>query len=491
MRIFVNSLLKSSNFKNAYWSVADVLIYPLVLIVATPIFLKYLGAEQYGVWVLINSIIASIGILNAGLGDATIKFISKYRAVNDIISVKRVFNATYTLTCFVVGLALCILFLGSDLIVSSSLFKISKELQNSANIALRLAAIAFSLKLFEQIFFSYFKAYERFDIYSKISIAARTLALISSIGLVINGHSLVAIILCNTTAAFISVIIEIILISRRLGYGVFVPTVNTADIKEVFAFSSWAWLQTAIGLVAAQLDRYIVAAAVSVEVLAYYSIGFLVATQIHNIFAAGSSFIFPLISKKIERDLEIRHIYFKMQFYVITAGLTTIICLVLVQDYLFPLWLGMENYLNTKEFITLFLCFEALLLTSIIPYYYLIGSGNIQLNTIIMAINTGLTALAMFGLFYIMGETGLIWGKIITIVVTSPLLYNLLHKRVLQDSEIIAGLKILSPSFLIVAFILTSSPLLKILLISLSFFLLYHLMYKKAKVGPIFVNKIN
>jgi hypothetical protein len=33
------------------------------MLVATPLFLKNLGAEQYGIWMLINSIIASMAIL--------------------------------------------------------------------------------------------------------------------------------------------------------------------------------------------------------------------------------------------------------------------------------------------------------------------------------------------------------------------------------------------------------------------------------------------
>lgn len=457
------------------------IIYPLLLIIATPIYLQRLGAEQYGVWVLINSIIASIGVLNAGLGDTTIKFISKYRATENLSGVRRVFTATYTLTCIIVGVALCSLFLTSNWIVSSSLFNISIELQYSANVALRLAAVTFGLKLLEQIFFAYFKAYERFDIYSKISIAARTLALILSIVLVLNGYSLVAIILCNAVAASLSVIIEVILISNRLGFNVFVPALNKADIKEVFAFSFWAWLQTAIGLIAAQLDRYIVAAAVSVEVLAYYSIGFLVATQIHNVFAAGSSFIFPLISKKIERDLEIKHIYFKMQLFVITAGIAVIVFLFLVQDLLFTLWLGVDNYSNAKEFITLFLCYEACLLSSIIPYYYLIGSGHIRLNTVIMGIGTALTSLAMVLLFYYIGENGLIWGKIISTIFVAPLLYNLLHRRVLNDFNNLAGLKLLLPSFALIVFILSGLLMVKVVSLLLCCFFLYKFLYLSMK----------
>ncbi|WP_276499661.1 oligosaccharide flippase family protein [Pontibacter litorisediminis] len=471
--------LKSSNFKNAYWSIADVVIYPIVLLVATPIFLKYLGAEQYGVWVLINSIIASIGVLNAGLGDATIKFISKYRATDNINGVKRVFTATYTLTCCVFFFTITTVLLSSEWITSSDLFKISRDTQPIANTALQLASVAFAFRLLEQIFFAFFKAYERFDIYSKISITSKNLALVAGVFLVIQGGSLVAIILCNTIAAILSVLIEVFLISKRLGFDVLIPRFVKADIKEVFAFSSWAWVQTAIGLIGAQLDRYIVAAAVSVEVLAYYSVGLLVASQIHNVFAAGSSFIFPLISMKIEKKMGIKHIYFKMQLLVIALGLLGITTLALLQTPLFTLWLGEANYAKSKEFITLFLCYEAAVLTSVIPYFYLIGAGLVRLNTFISGVGIAAMALCMMVLFYFIGETGLIWGKILSTVLITPFLYNILHRRVLEDADPFAGVKLLLPSFATIAFILVPTIPLKLLALLLCIVFFYKFIYKR------------
>lgn len=474
-------ILKSPNFKNAYWSIADVVIYPAMYLLATPIFLKQLGAEMYGLWMLVNSLIAGIGVLNGGLSDATIKFISKYRALEDKSGIIRIFRATYSITLAVFALAVVLVVLTSGWVVNSNLFKITPGLRSEASVALQIATVAFSLKLLEQIFFAYFKAFERFDIYSKISIVAKAIALIAGVALVMSGYSLTAILWGNVAVSLVSIVVEGVLVARKLGFRTFIPGFNKATVAEVFSFSSWAWIQTIIGVFSAQLDRYIVAAAVSMEMLAYYSIGLLVATQIHNVFAAGSGFIFPLIAKRIEQQEEIKPVYYKMQLLIITLGILGITALVLVQDFVFTLWLGEANYVLAKEFITLFLCYEVLLITSVIPYYYLIASGYIRLNTLIMALNTAATAIAMVILFNFFGEAGLVWGKIIVIILTSPFLFNILHRKVLHDFDKLAGLKLLLPSFAIIVFILTSFILVKLIALGLSLLLLYFVLLKKLR----------
>lgn len=46
----------------------------------------------------VNSIIASIGIFNMGLGDAAIKFVSKYKSLNDTINLNRIVNSVFALS---------------------------------------------------------------------------------------------------------------------------------------------------------------------------------------------------------------------------------------------------------------------------------------------------------------------------------------------------------------------------------------------------------
>ena len=43
---------------------------------ATPLLVKGLGLDLYGLWMLINSIVVMAGTVNLGFGDATLRFVS-------------------------------------------------------------------------------------------------------------------------------------------------------------------------------------------------------------------------------------------------------------------------------------------------------------------------------------------------------------------------------------------------------------------------------
>src|ERR1035438_6753012 len=44
------------SLRNSSYSLADYLLLPVLWIVATPIFLRRLGVDQYGIWMLVNTV---------------------------------------------------------------------------------------------------------------------------------------------------------------------------------------------------------------------------------------------------------------------------------------------------------------------------------------------------------------------------------------------------------------------------------------------------
>ena len=80
----------------------DVIILPFLMLIATPFFIHKLGPEHYGIWMLVNSIITSIGIFNVGIGDATIKFVSKYKAFEDNANLNRIVNTGFSINLIII-----------------------------------------------------------------------------------------------------------------------------------------------------------------------------------------------------------------------------------------------------------------------------------------------------------------------------------------------------------------------------------------------------
>ena len=78
----------------AILSYLNIFVVILTQLIYTPIMLYILGQNEFGVYSLSESIIAYLGLLNFGFSGSYLKFYSKYKLENDILSIKRL-NAIY------------------------------------------------------------------------------------------------------------------------------------------------------------------------------------------------------------------------------------------------------------------------------------------------------------------------------------------------------------------------------------------------------------
>src|SRR5687767_5712946 len=69
--------------RNAIYNVVGTAAGLAVLLIATPIYLKYLGLEQFGIFTLIASLTAPLAVLNAGVSQAGTKFVAQHIAAGD------------------------------------------------------------------------------------------------------------------------------------------------------------------------------------------------------------------------------------------------------------------------------------------------------------------------------------------------------------------------------------------------------------------------
>ena len=69
--------------KGAILSYVSILLTNIIGLVLTPFIIRSLGDSEYGLYILIGGVIGYISILDLGLNNAIIRYVSKYRAEND------------------------------------------------------------------------------------------------------------------------------------------------------------------------------------------------------------------------------------------------------------------------------------------------------------------------------------------------------------------------------------------------------------------------
>lgn len=158
----------------------------------TPFFIYKLGDSQYGVWVLILSLIGYMELFNFGLNTANVRYLSKYFEERDHISANEIFNSGLLIFLFLgAGISLLTLsvtpFLGkvfsfmNEGIVYPAVFVIA-----GLNLALELVFYAFSAIL---------SAKQKYVEVNIITTSLYILRSLAAVVLLLSGFKLLAIVL--------------------------------------------------------------------------------------------------------------------------------------------------------------------------------------------------------------------------------------------------------------------------------------------------------
>ena len=64
-------------------SYVSMIVQNIITIVYTPVMLRLLGQNEYGLYQLVYSVVSYLGLLNFGFGSAYVRFYSRYRVKDD------------------------------------------------------------------------------------------------------------------------------------------------------------------------------------------------------------------------------------------------------------------------------------------------------------------------------------------------------------------------------------------------------------------------
>lgn len=242
-------------FRNAVWTLLELGLYPLLMLVATPLFINKLGAAQYGLWMLVNTFIQAIHILNFGLGDSTIRLVSKHRGHGNLAAVRGSLMRNIQLAALVcaAGILIAWLLAASDFL---QFFNLGEQAPLARHLLL-YGGMAAGLKFFELVSMGFFKGFERFDIAARLSMLSRCSVLLVNIGLVTSGHSLEDIFLSIALMALLNVLLQYIFLFSFIRK---TPTeqLPLAQEREEQAHYFWYWLQSSVALAGFLSDKLLV-----------------------------------------------------------------------------------------------------------------------------------------------------------------------------------------------------------------------------------------
>jgi O-antigen/teichoic acid export membrane protein len=260
-----------------------------------PIVVRGLGDAAYGSWVLLNSLVGYLGLLDLGVRSAVTRYIARSHTTGDNATARgitstalAVFGAT-ALACLLVsvGVAWHI----------ERFFNLPLELQADAKVAAIIAGATIAASLLSGVFGGIVVGVQRFDLSNAAEVAIGLLRAAAVLWALNAGGGLVGVAAAQLFAALLRLAIEIAL-AYRLYPAAVLPLARPSSrwLRLILTFGLANFLLQLSGQITLYSDSVIIGAILPVGMVTYFAIAGNLASYTRSIIGGISYVIFPLAS---------------------------------------------------------------------------------------------------------------------------------------------------------------------------------------------------
>lgn len=379
-KLFKNILRqRNANVINALASSTEVLAYPIIFFLAAPLLIDRLGEVPFGIWQNFTNILITLNFFVVGIHESGIYLLAKAHGRSDQDYMRHFLGSQLGMAVLFWMVAASALFMVWGVGWQSIFPKFNFQGLNTFAITIYLAGILLCRFLL-QVFFSLYKALERYEIAAAGSMATRVLSLLGAIYAAFAGWSLENIFFIQM-AIHLLVTLLFFLIARRWIPGNLPMWQIWALFRQTWGIAKWMWGQSFLGMAFLVTDRMLVAFFAGPVAVGYYTLIATMFNHIHMAYEASASWVFPKISKWKEGKLPVQHLYDSMNFLMLLLGIVSLLLLAFVEKWLFGWWLGEEKYAQMAAFIPYFIVVECFYLQTVVNKFYLNAAGDMRFNT--------------------------------------------------------------------------------------------------------------
>lgn len=475
----------SKNLQNSIWNVLEVLLTPIIFFITIPIFLSHLGPKDYGIWMLVNSIIVMMQAFNLGLNTSTYKYISEAIVGNSTQRIKDTLNTNISLTILIFLFAVLLCILLSWGVNQFNWFL--DDIEDSSDLILCLfggMGILFT-KLAEQILYTVYRSYENFKYVTLLTISIKIATVTGNIWLASYTKSIVNIFYFTLFINFIGLYINYKMVTK------FVPSysynwlLKKELIKHEIRYSLYVWIQSIAVIIAFQADRLLVSFQFGVVVLAYYSIAATLFNHIHMAFGAVLAWLFPQIIKNKSSKKVIYDQYQNSRNILIVSSVILLSLFCLFTELIFSVWLGFNSYPEIETYLKWFSIFEFIFVFSIAPHFFLNAADQERFSLILVSIFSSLVVLGMLlSIQFVNTPNALVISLPISVFIGMFILhYSIDRKFIKRKNGLSSTFLLFIPSLIGCGIAYFDDYTLKLTLFALSLIALYFIYIKQLKTN--------
>lgn len=409
-------------------SYISIAINSVIQVVYTPVMLRLLGQNEYGLYTLTGSVISYLGLLSFGIGGAYLRFYSAERAKKDDEAVAKL-NGMFLLVYCSVGI-LAILG-GTILSANASVVfgeKLTAEELSSAKLLLVLMAANLAISLPNSVFTSYISACEQYIFQRILQIASSILNPFLALPLMLMGYGSLALVLASLLMTVLTLVCNVWYCFQKANMRICFRKLHWGLLKDVYTFSFFIFLNQVIDQVNWNVDSYLLGRFWGTATVAVYGL----ASRINSLYLSFSTAISSVFAPKINRivaekqdpNRELLSLMVKVgRIQAMVLGLLLMGLITLGKPFL--LWLGKSDaYLDSYPVMLMLIVPVSVPLIQNIGLEIQRAKNKHRFRSLIYAVMAFMNVLLSIPLSKRNGATGAAFGTMVSLVLGNIIIMN-------------------------------------------------------------------
>ena len=269
----------------------------LVSLVYTPIMLRLLGQSEYGLYQLVYSVVAYLGLLSLGFGSAYMRFYSREKVNGNEDSIARL-NGMF-MTIFSVISVICIL---CGLVMIKNITFIFEEgltdaEYQTARVLMLLLVINLALTFPNSVFNCCIITHERFIFQKLLILLQQLLSPFLTLPLLLLGYGSVGMVMVTTVLTFAVLVTNMFYCLRKLHVRFIFQGFQIALFREMSGFTFFLFLNQIIDQINWSVDKFLLGRMLGTTAVAVYGVG----AQINSMYIMFSTSVSNVFVPKVNR----------------------------------------------------------------------------------------------------------------------------------------------------------------------------------------------
>lgn len=405
----------------------------IIPLLYTPVMLKILGQEEYGLYSLSQSVIGYLSLLNFGMGSAIVRYIAGFRAEEKTEEVR---GLTGLFVIIYGCLAVLVCIVGSFLVSKVDVF--FAEGLSAAEVeririlmVIMIASTAVSLPL--SVLNSVISAYERFVFAKTFAVISTVLVPVCNLAVLYAGFASIGMALVGLGIQILTGVVNGVYCFWKMGLYPRFRQMPVHLLKEIWVFSAFVFLSAIVDMLYWATDKVLIGAMVGSAAVAVYNVGGVFTSMMQNLSQAISNMFTPRVMMMARQDADIAETSAlmtrigRLQYYIVSFVLSGYIVFGRV---FIRFWAG-EGYEDAYYVALLTMIPLAVPLIQSIAYSTIVARNKHRFRAVTYAVIAVINAVATWLVIPRFGIIGAACCTAVAFILGNGIIMNFYYSRVI------------------------------------------------------------